>query len=360
MKDAEQSVENFSILTLHEEHQLLVEWNDTKAEYPEDKTIHQLFEEQAARTPDNIAVVYEDQELTYQQLNEKSNQLAHYLKTLGVGPDTLVAIAVERSLEMIIGLLGILKAGGAYVPLDPNYPQERLQFMLQDTNALVLITQSHLQKQLQDVLLAYTGRTVIIDQLEQNLQQQKIENLAHAALPHHLAYVIYTSGSTGKPKGVLVSHKNLSNCLASFRNSIQINVSDTFLAITNITFDIAGLEIYSPLLSGATLSLFHKDFMSNLDELKDLIKSKLTIMQATPTTWEILSDQDLYSSRDFRILCGGEALSLRLIKNLLSKAGNVWNLYGPTETTIWSSHKLYTQDEKIFFSLFSLFIKKSE
>jgi non-ribosomal peptide synthetase component F len=137
--------DDYPLLTSIEENQLLIEWNDTKSSYPEDKLIHQLFEEQVIKTPNNVAVVYEDHELTYQQLNEKANQLAHYLRSLGVGPDTLVAIAVERSLEMIIGLLGILKAGGAYVPLDPSYPSERLQFMLEDTNASVLITQAHLK-----------------------------------------------------------------------------------------------------------------------------------------------------------------------------------------------------------------------
>ena len=190
--------------------------------YPEDKTIHQLFEEQVTKTPHNVAVVYEDQELTYEQLNERANQLAHHLRSLGVGPDTLVAIAVERSLEMIIGLLGILKAGGAYVPLDPTYPQERLQFMLEDTNAPILITQTHLRESFKD----YSGKILslqvdsetkdlFIEESSSNTNKAESErwispsphsseNPSPVSTPHNLAYVIYTSGSTGKPKGVMI------------------------------------------------------------------------------------------------------------------------------------------------------------
>jgi len=178
------------------------------------KTVHQLFEEQAERTPNNIAVTFEDEDLTYQQLNQKANQLAHYLRTLGVRPDTLVAIAVERSLEMVIGLLGILKAGGVYVPLDPDYPQERLLFMLDDTQSPILITQSHLQEKLKETLSAYTGKTVVLDQIGQILQQQETTPPVPLSSPHHLAYVIYTSGSTGKPKGVMVDHDNLAHYLS--------------------------------------------------------------------------------------------------------------------------------------------------
>ena len=222
VRNPAQEIQTLSLLTEAERHQLLIEWNDTKADYPEDKTIHQLFEEQVEKTPNNIAVVYEDEELTYQQLNERANQLAHHLRTLGVGPDTLVAIAVERSLEMIIGLLGIFKAGGAYVPLDPTYPQERLQFMLEDTNAPILITQAHLNETVRD----YSGITLNLDLRtekkelfieerslnDDNSQTQRwissspesSKNPDPITLHHNLAYIIYTSGSTGKPKGCLL------------------------------------------------------------------------------------------------------------------------------------------------------------
>ena len=220
-------IKEYTILTPQEKHQLLIEWNDTKADYPEGKSIHQLFEEQVAKAPNNIAVVYEDQELSYQELNERANQLAHYLRALGVGPDTLVAIAMDRSLEMMIGLLGILKAGGAYVPLDPSYPQERLQFMLEDTKAPILITQAHLNESFG----VYSGTTLNL-QLEAEKKELFIEERSFNAdnpqtrrwisltngsaknpelitTPYNLAYVIYTSGSTGKPKGAMLSHQGL-------------------------------------------------------------------------------------------------------------------------------------------------------
>jgi non-ribosomal peptide synthetase component F len=216
-------LQELPLLTSQEKHQLLIEWNDTEADYPADKTVHQLFEEQVRKTPHNIAVVYEDQELNYEQLNEKANQLAYYLRAQGVGPDTLVAIAVERSLEMIIGLLAILKAGGAYVPLDPTYPEDRLQFMLEDTKAPLLITQAHLKERFK----GYAGKTLSLQldtesksllieeaplnelglssQVWTNLSTRDSQDLLSLSTPHNLAYVIYTSGSTGKPKGVMTS-----------------------------------------------------------------------------------------------------------------------------------------------------------
>ena len=221
IKDASASIDTLSLLREPEKHQMLIEWNDTTTPYPDNKTIHQLFEEQVERTPDNVAVVYEDQALTYSQLNEKANQLAHYLRSLGVGPDTLVAIAVERSLEMIIGLLGILKAGGAYVPLDPDYPEERIKFMLDDTGASVLITQGHLQDKLKEALVTYKGVIVVIDEEWDNISTLSSANLVSITLPNHLAYVIYTSGTTGKPKGVMIE---------------QIKIIKNYFRLLNFTY----------------------------------------------------------------------------------------------------------------------------
>ena len=335
---------DLSLLTASEQHQLLIEWNDTKADYPEYKTIHQLFEEQVEKTPNNVAVVYENQELTYQQLNERANQLAHYLRSLGVSPDILVAIAVEQSLEMIIGLLGILKAGGAYVPLDPDYPPERLQFMLEDTKVSVLITQAHLQDKLKKTLSSYRVKIIAVDQIDQILQQQKGDNPTSLTLSHHLAYTIYTSGSTGKPKGVLVNHENLANLLDYFRKKVNINPSDVFLGITTFTFDIAGLEVYLPLLKGSKLLVANKKATTNPSQLIKLIDDcNVTIMQGTPSTWQMLLESHWLGKQDLRILCGGEAPTLDLINKLLNKANIIWNVYGPTETTIWSSSKSYSQ-----------------
>ena len=225
----EKQLNMFSFLTTKEKEQLLVEWNQTEIDYPKNKTVYQLFEEQVEKKPNNSAVIYEDEELTYQELNEKANQLAHYLRSHGVGPDTLVAIAVERSLEMIIGLLGILKAGGAYVPLDPSYPEDRLQFMLENTQSPVLLTQSHLKERfgsysgkLLSLQLDLEKGELLVDESSLHLSDsrelqwislasQSSQNLKTLNSPYHLAYVIYTSGSTGKPKGVMIQHDSLFN-----------------------------------------------------------------------------------------------------------------------------------------------------
>src|SRR3712207_2358451 len=200
--DPDQHISTLPLLTEAERHQLLVEWNDTQTKYPEDVCIHQLFEAQVERTPDAVAVVFEDERLSYQQLNEKANQLAHHLQALGVGPEVLVGVCMERSLEMVVGLLGILKAGGAYVPLDPSYPKERLAFMLEDSQASVLLSQQRLLEDLPE----HESRVVCLDSAwEGSIQDQEV-NPASGATAENLAYVIYTSGSTGKPKGVQIPH----------------------------------------------------------------------------------------------------------------------------------------------------------
>ena len=267
LKTPSSSLRDLSLLTTQEQHQLLIEWNDTKVDYPIDKTVHQLFEEQVEKTPENIAVVYEDEKLTYQQLNEKANQLAHYLRSLGVGPDTLAAIAVDRSLEMIIGLLGILKAGGAYVPLDPEYPQERLQFMLEDTRAPIVLTQTHLQDKLKETLSSYKGKVVVIDQpeLQQILGQQNINNLVSITLPHHLAYVIYTSGSTGKPKGVLGHHFSSINRFFWMWNAYPYSTNEIAFCKTSLSFVDSIWEIFGPLLKGIKILL--RPFNSEVQHL---------------------------------------------------------------------------------------------
>ena len=227
-----QSIQTYEILTAAEKQQILIEWNDTAHDYPRDKTIHQLFEEQVEKTPDNIAIVYEEQQLTYRELNERANQLAHYLRTQGVGPETLVAIACERSLEMIIGIMGILKAGGAYVPLDPAYPSERLEYMLEDTKAPVLLTQSWLKEQLPQT----TAITIELDHLDELVAGYPVTNPEQLSRPNHLAYVIYTSGSTGKPKGVMIEHNSvcaivcmLDAKLVPFSINSGLNSSDNIL-----------------------------------------------------------------------------------------------------------------------------------
>src|SRR4028118_1305289 len=239
-------VAEIPLLSDPERHKILVEWNDTQADYPKDKCIHQLFEAQVEQTPDAVAVVFGDEQLTYKELNQRANQLAHHLGNLGVGPEVLVGICVERSLEMVVGLLGILKAGGAYVPLDPAYPPERLVFMLEDAQVAVLLTQARLVESLPK----HQGRIVCLDTDWEIIERQSEANLISEVKLDNLAYVIYTSGSTGRPKGVLVRHRGLCNLATSMRRCPGLTDEDTLLSVTTLSFDIAGLEIFLPLSVG--------------------------------------------------------------------------------------------------------------
>ena len=361
LRNPTQNILELSLLTETENHQLLIEWNDTKADYPEDKMIHQLFEEQVKQNPDSIAVVYEDEELTYQQLNERANQLAHHLRVLGVRPDTLVAIAVERSLEMIIGLLGILKAGGAYVPLDPNYPEERLRFMLEDTNAPILITQVHLQEKIK----AYSGITLNLHLLTEkkelfieekslntdysqtqrwiNPSAESFENPECLTTPHNLAYVIYTSGSTGKPKGSENTHDGLTNHLLSTSDYYIFSLQDSLLLITSVVFDISIWEILLPLINGASLIIASEEEKRSIPSLGNLInKRRVTTLFAIPSLFNLfvssVDEQTIHSLK--RIVTGGEALSNELRKELIDtfKNTDLFLAYGPTEATISVTH----------------------
>ncbi len=308
------------------------------------KCIHQLFEAQVSKTPDDIAIVFENQQLTYQQLNNKANQLAHHLKTLGVQPDTLVGIYVERSLEMVVGLLGILKAGGAYVPLDPAYPQERIALMLEDSQAPVIVTQSHLQAGLPET----SAQVVCLDRDWQIINQESPSNLAVSSQPENLAYTIYTSGSTGKPKGVQIIQQAVVNFLTSMQHQPGITAKDVLLAVTTISFDIAVLELFLPITVGAKVVIVSRQTAADPIELMQAMatptsatnaQSQATIMQATPATWRMLLTAGWEGKPDLKILCGGEAIPRSLANQLLARTAALWNMYGPTETTIWSTVK---------------------
>lgn len=331
------------LLTEEERHQLLVEWNATRVAYPKDKCVHQLFEAQVQRTPDAIAVIFESEQLTYWELNRRANQLAYHLRHLGVGPSVLVGICVERSLGMVVGLLGILKAGGAYVPLDPGFPPERIAFMLEDAKASVLVTKRYLTSQLPQ----HGAKVVCLDSDNTVLGQQSETNLFSTATPGNLAYVIYTSGSTGHPKGVQIIHRAVINFLQSMREKPGLKAEDILLAVTTLSFDIAGLELFLPLVVGARVIVAGSDVVADGTALMEtLVRTHTTVMQATPITWRILLAAGWQGKHDLKILCGGEALPLDLAQQLLSKAASLWNLYGPTETTIWSSVCEIKQGEK--------------
>ena len=338
------SLKDLPILTEVERNQLLVEWNQTQIEYPIDKCLHQLFEEQVERSPDAIAVVFEGQKLTYRELNYRADVIAKHLELLGVKPDVLVGICVERSLFMIIGLLGILKAGGAYVPLDPEYPKERLTFILNDAAVPVLLTQQHLLPELGE----HNAKVVFIDDLE-NQNWQLPVTFHPSPNSANLAYVIYTSGSTGKPKGVQIPHRAVVNFLNSMRLTLDLTQQDVFLSVTTITFDIAALEIFGTLTVGACLTLVSRAVATDGTQLlAKLADSNATVMQATPATWRLLLAAGWQGYQPLKMLCGGEALSSDLASKLLKRGTSLWNLYGPTETTIWSTaYKVESDDNSI-------------
>jgi amino acid adenylation domain-containing protein len=300
-----------------------------------EQTIHTLIEQQVARTPEAIAVTFEGESLSYRQLNQKANQLAQHLKSLGVCPETLVGVCIDRSLEMLIALLGILKAGGAYVPLDPHYPSERLAFVIQDSQLRLIVTQrsllSHLPTQ-------PAFQTLCLDNSQSVIETYSSDNLAVAVTGDNLAYTIYTSGSTGQPKGVQLTHSAVVNFLQSMAQEPGIDQSDRLLAVTTISFDIAVLELYLPLICGAQVVIATRESASDGERLKQLLdQHNITFLQATPATWRLLLSAQWSGHLALKMLCGGEAMTRSLADQLLAKGGSLWNMYGPTETTVWSA-----------------------
>ena len=330
----ERSVDTYPILSEAENQRLLIDWNDTQRDYSDGRCIHELFEAHVNQSPETVALVFEKESWSYRELNCRANQLARYLRGLGVGQDTLVALCVDRSMEMIVGMLAILKAGGAYVPMDPEYPKDRLEFMLHDTQAPVLLT----QKRISQILPDYPGHRVCLDGDSESIARESDENLVQVATADSLAYVIYTSGSTGTPKGVMIRHDSVRNFLASMAAEPGMCSTDTLLAVTTLSFDIAGLEIYLPLSVGARIVLASRDVAVDGFRLAaQLSACGATMMQATPVTWRMLLASGWQGSRELKILCGGETLSEDLARQLASRCASLWNMYGPTETTIWSS-----------------------
>jgi amino acid adenylation domain-containing protein len=332
----DQSLSDIPLLTDEEREQLLVERNNTAMDFPWGQCVHELFAEQAALTPKAVAIVFGQESLTYEELNWRANQLAHHLKFLGAGPDSLVAISMERSLEMVIALIGTLKAGAAYLPLDPAFPADRLRFMLDDSKASLLLTRSEEKERLGE--LPANVRAICLDTDWRLISEEGDEELHVLMTPENLAYVIYTSGSTGWPKGVQIPHRAVVNFLHSMRREPGLTSADTLLAVTSISFDIAGLEIFLPLTTGARVVVASSEEIFDAAKMKALMRSSgATVMQATPSFWQFLVESDWFGDRRLKVLCGGEALSRELADKLLERAGEVWNLYGPTETTIWSA-----------------------
>jgi amino acid adenylation domain-containing protein/non-ribosomal peptide synthase protein (TIGR01720 family) len=329
-----QLVSQLPLLTLRERHQLLVEWNNTAKEYPQDKCIHHLFEQQVERTPNTAAVVFEGEQLTYQQLNARANKIAHYLQSLGVGSEVLVGICVERSLEMIVGLLGILKAGGAYVPLDPTYPSERLRYMLEDSGVQVLLT----QEKLVSSLGKHNAHVVCLDTLERTIAIQSKSNPISGVTPDNLAYVIYTSGSTGKPKGAMNTHQGICNRLQWMQETYQLTPADCVLQKTPFSFDVSVWEFFWPLLTGARLVVAKPDGHKDSAYLVNLIlEQQITTLHFVPSMLQVfLEEQGLERCSCLkRTFCSGEALPKKLQERFFATLScELHNLYGPTEAAI--------------------------
>jgi len=330
----------FSVPMLKEEEkcQLLTGFNNPEVSTVSEKCIHELFEQQVVLAPEKIALVFEEQVLTYLELNQRANKLAHYLiDQRGVTPESLVGVCLDRSLEMVIAIIGILKAGGAYVPLDPKFPVARLQHMIEDGNLNTVISKNDI---IENITLKEQYKVCLdSDEVEKYIALASISNPNIYALTSScLAYVIYTSGSTGVPKGVMVEHHSVVNLLSSMAKQPGITQSDTLLAVTSTSFDIHALELFLPLLNGAITLLASSSESQEPDLLVKLISDhSVSIMQATPATWKILVDGNWLPNSKIKALCGGEALTQTLADNLLSlKNVELWNMYGPTETTIWS------------------------
>jgi len=326
-----QRLSELAILAPDEREQILAQWNSTRCAYPQ-TCIHELFELQAELSPDAIAVVFEDSQLTYRELNERANQLAWYLLRKDIGPDAFVGLCIDRGLEMVIALLGILKAGGAYVPLDSRLPDERLGFMLADAQPRIVLSTQRLRREV------FGKDTVILDTIWEEIARESQANPSHRSSPQNLIYALYTSGSTGKPKGVLIEHRSVVNLLTSMQRTPGLTCEDILLAVTTLSFDIAALEVYLPLISGARLVIAGEQDVVDGHRLRDLLaESGATVMQATPVTWHLLLEAGWQGSPNLKILCTGETLPPELAQDLLARGKSLWNLYGPTETTIWSS-----------------------
>ncbi|TKB58992.1 MAG: amino acid adenylation domain-containing protein [Nitrospira sp.] len=336
---------DLSMLTVPERTQILQDWNRTHTDYPQSECFPQLFEGQVERTPDALALSIGQATVRYGELNARANRLARYLRTLDVRPGVVVGICLERSMEMVIALLAVQKAGGTYVPLDPEYPRDRLRFMAEDAAAAIVLTSEGLS----DRFDSRSCRMLCLDREQERIAQEANHNLPPTATSQDLAYILYTSGSTGQPKGVEIPHRALVNFLCSMRQKPGCSARDVMVSVTTLSFDIAGLELYVPLLVGARVEIVSRAVAMDGRQLRAVCEAvEPTIMQATPATWRMLIEAGWLGSDRLTILCGGEALPQDLVGALLDRSAALWNMYGPTETTIWSTiEKIQRADQEI-------------
>jgi len=334
----ESPIADLEIVSPDEQRRLLIEFNDTRTDSPEGKCIHEIFAARAQNAPDNVAVVFEKRNLTYAQLESRANQLAHHLQDLGVGPEVPVAVCMDRSLEMVVGILGILKAGGAYVPLDPEYPRERLAYAIEDVQALVLLTQKSLRERMRELGSAM----VCVDSDWETIARHAENTPSINTTARNLAYVIYTSGSTGHPKGVMVEHGGLTNAISWITETLGLSSSDRCMLKTPITFDAAGRELFPTLLAGGTLIIAEPDGNRDIRYLADTIRSeRVSILHCVPSLLRLLVEEPAFDeSLALRaVMCGGEALAPEIVTRFQRRSkAKLYNVYGPTETIIDSTY----------------------
>lgn len=350
VRDPVQRLSQIPLLKEDEKQQLLVEWNNTRLAYPHNECVHQVFEQQVEQTPDAVALVFENQQLTYRELNSQANQLAHYLKKEGVGPEMLVGLCMERSLELIIGLLGILKAGGGYVPLDPEYPEVRLTFMLQDSGIEILLTQQSIVTKLP----VHQAKDICLDSDWSIITQHLKSNPVCRTTPENLAYIIYTSGSTGQPKGTSIRHRSVVR-LVKGTNYVDLGPKETCLQLAPISFDASTFEVWGSLLNGGKLVIFpsHKPL---LDELGQVIQQQgITTLWLTAGLFQQMVDTQLERLQGVRqLLAGGDVLSVSHVRQVLAAIGpegRLINGYGPTENTTFTCCHVMTSKSQVEFTV---------
>ena len=323
-----EAIGRVGMLSAAETQQLITEWNDTSSRYEGQACLHHLIERQAETTPDAVALAFEDQQLSYGELNRRANQLAHFLRACGISADSIVAICLDRSPLMLVALLGVLKSSAAYLPLDPDHPAERLRLILDDAQAPLLITHHHLLKSLQ----GHRAVTLCLDSQCDAIASHSSENPLAAVSPDNLAYVIYTSGSTGRPKGVQIAHRSVVNFLHSMCRVPGLDSHDVLVALTTMSFDIAALEMFLPLISGARVVVASRLQATDAEALSELIdRAEATLVQATPATWRMLVEAGWEAGTRVRALCGGEALGQELAEEIsgrVSQAVEPLRAYG--------------------------------
>jgi amino acid adenylation domain-containing protein len=342
VRDAEQRIGEIGLLSEVERRQVVEEWNETEREYGETRLVHEMFAEQAERSPEAVALICGEEQVSYCELNERADRLAHYLRRLGVGPEVRVGVCLERSLEMVVGLLGVLKAGGAYLPLDSECPEERLAWMVEDAQAAVLLTRSHLVER----LAGLQARTVCLDKERERIASQSSQAPPSGVSADNLAYVIYTSGSTGRPKGAAVYHRGVANLLHWFITEFEISADDCVLLISSFNFDLTQKNVFAPLMTGATLCLSHYRHYDPAGVRQEIREQGATLLNCTPSTFYPLVEEkeesaveDLNSLR--LVFLGGEPIAMQSVWQWLTSAhcqAELVNTYGPTECTDISTY----------------------